>query len=105
MATMNYTNPGRKEHAEIRASPIGEENARNVPTIARIVPNSPRNTCFSGFSHEERAREMAYGKGYGGMKKGGSKSGSGGKGKGNIVLSPSGKQSKPAPCGPHTPRK
>ena len=49
---------------------------------------------------------MADGKGYGGKKMGGSKSGnSGGGKKGNIELSPEGKQSKPAPCGPHTPRK
>ena len=78
-----------------------------VPRIARIVTDTPQNPRSSGFFFEERREKMAYGKGYGGKKMGGSKSGGmsyGGK-KGNIELSPSGKQSKPAPCGPPTPRK
>ena len=70
-----------------------------TPRIARIVPKARRTPDSSGLFHSEMERKMAYGKGYGGKKMGGSTK------KGNIELSPSGKQSKPAPCGPHTPRK
>ena len=45
-------------------------------------------------SYGKGMKKMSYGKG-------GSKSGGG---KGNIVLSP-GDKPKPAPCGPHTPKK